>query len=143
MRPLKIILSALIATIISMVLHTVAALVEMPYYLMANYFSVWSKLMMPTAGPPPTSFYVYSAVFALIGYLLFALVYNVVKSSLPGKAWKKGLLYGLLVFAVASVPSSLSLVLLINLPVGLVGLWAAEGLIMSLFAGLVTAGINR
>ena len=45
--------------IIALIVHWIFAYVGMDYYLDPAYFPVWSKLMMPTAGPPPASFLYY------------------------------------------------------------------------------------
>ena len=92
--------------------------------------------MMPTEGPPGTNFFVLSAVFNFITGLIFSLVYLAVNKGLkPKQATKKGVLYGVLFFCVAGIPTTLSLILLINLPLTLLLVWALESFIIYLIAG--------
>ena len=100
--------------------------------------------MMPTAGPPPVSFYLYSLVFSIITGMLIAYVYTIVRSSFKQKSLvKKGLFYGLLVFLVGALPSTLGMILLINLPVMLLVAWAIESLIILLLTGMILAKLIK
>lgn len=138
----KTILAAVVFTIIAQLVHSIFAFIGMDYYLKEAYFPVWSKLMMPTVGPPPSTFYLYSLLFGLISALIYAYVYNWLKGCLEGKTpVERGLCYGLVLFFLGSVPGYLSLVLLINLPLGLIGLWAIEGLLVNLAGGIAIVKI--
>ncbi len=142
--PCKIFLFGVIYAVIAQVIHTLGAFVTMPYYMIEEYFPVWSKIMMPTAGPPPVSFYLYSLVFSIITGMLIAYVYTIVRSSFKQKSLvKKGLFYGLLVFLVGALPSTLGMILLINLPVMLLVAWAIESLIILLLTGMILAKLIK
>ncbi len=135
---------AVMYVVISQLVFMLGAYADMAYYMDPAYYSVWSKLMMPSAGPPPIEFTATSVAFGIISGLLFALVYSVVKGSVPGKEWgNKGLMYGFLVFLIAGIPSTLSLLLLINLPPGLVLSWMLQGFVTYLLAGLVAAKLLK
>lgn len=126
--------------IIALIVHWIFAYVGMDYYLDPAYFPVWSKLMMPTAGPPPASFLYYSLTFNIISGILFAFVYTVLGSCVPGKKFIiRGLVYGFLVFLVGAIPGYLATYLLINLPPELIALWAVESLIIYSIGGMVVA----
>lgn len=100
--------------------------------------------MMPGAGPPPAEFTYYSLAFTFLGMLLFTIVYLIIKNGVPAASLlKKGLTYGFLVFLVATIPGMLSLILLINLPLALVGLWTVESLIIMLVSGMAMAKIVK
>ena len=123
----KVILTAAIFTAISYVIHMIEAFLTIKYYMMPEYFGVWSKLMMPTAGPPPIEFTIISAVLSFVSGLLFALVYAVVKGSVPGKGWKnKGLMYGFLIFLVAGIPTTFMIDRNGNIKTSFVGLRKRE-----------------
>ncbi len=140
----RIVLAGAIFMAISYVIHMLGAFVDMGYYTDPNYFKIWSKLMMPTAGPPPMEFTLYSLLFSLIGGILFALVYYYVKDAIKIKgAVKKGLFYGLLIVLIALIPGSLSMILLFNLPLLLVVSWAVQGAIVYLLSGMVTAKLFK
>lgn len=140
----KLMLSAVLFLVIAQIIHSLCAFLGMCYYMDPTYCQVWSKIMIPTPGPPPPSFMLYSILFNFIGGLLFSLVYVVIKSGVPGTSnIKKGLMYGLLIFLVAGIPGSLALILLINLPLCLISLWLVEGLIIDLLGGIIVVGINK
>jgi hypothetical protein len=74
---------------------------------------------------------------------IFVYAYVLLKKSVPGKDWpSKGINYGILLFLLSTVPSTFSLLLMINLPPLLTLDWALEGLVISLAGGLVTAKLN-
>jgi len=138
-----VILAAIIITIVEQVVHTLGAIATMGFYLDPAYFAVWSKLMMPAAGPPPVEFYYASLALGFVTSLIFVYAYTLLKKSVPGKGWTgRGVNYGILLFLLSTVPSTFSLLLLINLPPLLVVDWALEGLVVSLAGGLVTAKLN-
>ncbi|RZN39816.1 MAG: hypothetical protein EFT35_03565 [Methanophagales archaeon ANME-1-THS] len=126
--------------IIALIIHTLFAFVSMDFYGDPAYLPVWSKLMMPTAGPPPASFLYYSLSFNIISGILFALVYTVIGSCVPGERFvSRGLMYGFLIFLVGAIPGYFALYLLINLPTILIALWAVESLLLYLIGGIVVA----
>ena len=138
----KIILAAIVFMIVAQVIHTIESMLTMNYYTDPAYATVWSKIMMPTAGPPPTEFYYYSLTFIFITGLFFTVVYTVFEKSVPGNTFvKKGLMYGLLMWLVGGLSGSLAMVLLINLPIDLIAYWTVSGLIIDLLAGIAIAKI--
>ncbi len=140
----KLILAAIVFMIIAQVIHTIEAQVTMNYYTDPAYFAVWSKIMMPTAGPPPVEFYYYSLTFTFITGLIFAGIYAVIAKGIPGKTLaKKGLIYGLLIWLISGIASALSMFLLINLPIDLIAYWTVTGLIINLIAGVAVSKILK
>jgi hypothetical protein len=136
----RIIVAGILYGIIALIIHSMFAFVSMDFYLDPAYFPVWSKIMTPTAGPPPVSFLYYSLTFNIISGILFALVYTIIGSCVPGKRFtSRGLMYGFLVFLVGAIPGYFALYLLINLPTVLIALWAVESLILCLIGGMVVA----
>ncbi len=135
----KVLLGGVIFAVIAQIIHSIGAFATMSYYTLPDYFTVWSKLMMPTAGPPPTSFYVYSLLFNLITGLLLIAGYIWVEGSLKSHGWKKGAKFGLLLFLLAGIPGALGMFLTINLPVALVVSWAIEGLVIGVLSGMCFA----
>jgi hypothetical protein len=128
--------------IVAQVIHTIESMLTMNYYTDPAYFTVWSKIMMPTTGSPPTEFYYYSLTFSFIAGLLFTVVYTIFEKSVPGNTFvKKGLMYGLLMWLVGGLSGSLAMVLLINLPIDLIAYWTVSGLIVDLIAGIAITKI--
>lgn len=140
----KIVLAAVVFTIIAQIVHSIGAYMTMDYYLDPNYFAVWSNIMMPTAGPPPAEFYYYSIAFNFITGLIFAFIYTKVKDVIKSKKiWMVGKKYGIGVWLIASVPGALSMHLLINLPAMLIVTWSISSLIVYVLAGIATAKIMK
>jgi len=139
----RIIGAGIVFAIIAQVMHTIEAFLTMNYYTMPDYFAVWSKVMMPTAGPPPMEFYVISIVFGIITGVIFAAVYSMFKDNVPGAGTKKGLCYGGILFLVAGIPFGLTMYLLINLPMMLLVWWNIFSLIIYLIGGIVIEKIVR
>ena len=138
-----VVAAGIVYAVISMVVNTLWAFIDMPYYLMQEYFAVWSKLMMPTAGPPGVEFYVASFVFTLVAGLIFAGVYSRVKASIRDKGIRKGLRFGFGIFLISVIPGMFSLYLLINLPTMLIVSWTVSGLVTSLLGGIVIERLVR
>ena len=140
----RIIIAAIVFAIIAQVLHTVESMLTMDFYMDPEYFGVWSKLLMPTAGPPPAEFFYASVISSLIIALIYAVVYDVVKGSLPGKTFiKKGLQYGIILFMIVQIPGLLGMYLLVNLPTLLLVYWGISSLVISLIGGIAFAKIIK
>jgi len=140
----RILAVAILYAIVGEIVMTLGAFLDMSYYFDPAYFGVWSKIMMPAAGPPPLEFYYFGIAFQLVAGFLFAIVYRVIKGSVPGKGWKnKGLMYGFLIFLAAGIPMTMTLFLLINLPVGLLLSWMLQNLVVYLIMGLVAAKLVK
>ena len=133
----KIVLGGILFTIISEVIHTLEAFLTMKYYLMPDYFAVWSKVMMPTAGPPPMSFYYYSIAFTLIVGLVFAAAYSILQRGIPAKGFGKGIHFGVLLYMISGVPFTTTTFLLVNLPLGLLVVWNISTFIIYLISGKI------
>jgi len=121
-----------------------SSILSMSYYTNPTYLGIWSKIMMPGAGAPPMSFYYYSLGFNILAGVFFAVVFSALACCIGGKdKTKKGALFGLAIFLVAGLPGLLSMYLLINLPLALIIIWAFEGLIINLIAGVAVAHIIK
>jgi hypothetical protein len=119
-------------------------MLTMDFYMDEAYFAVWSKLMMPTAGPPPSEFYIASITSAVIIALIYAAAYDMLKNSLPGKTdLMKGMKYGILLFVLVQIPGLLGMWLLINLPALLLVYWGIGSLVMLLIGGIAIAKIVK
>jgi len=138
----KIIFAAIAYVVIAELVNIFTASATTSYYIDPNYFSVWSTLMMPSAGPPPVMFFYYSIAFAFITGLIFSFVYSKVGKILHEKdALGKGLRYGLGLFFVAGIPFFLTTLLLINVPFALLVIWLSTNLIVYLLSGISIAKI--
>ncbi|MFA6447354.1 MAG: hypothetical protein WCW31_03825 [Patescibacteria group bacterium] len=139
----KVALSALIFMVIASIIRQIEALLTMNYYTLPEYFSVWSKSMMPTAGPPPASFMIMSLAFAFVTGFVLAAFYNFIKDGIPGGYIKKVTWFTLIIFVLAFVMFALPLFLMINLPIGLQITWLISTFIIFFLNSLVFAKLIK
>lgn len=135
-NPIRFFLTTVGMTLVAQAFHSIGAFVEMGYYKDPQYFPVWSKLMMPTAGPPPASFFLYSLALGFIGWFFFLAVFRVVRDGIPVEdPTVKGLYYGIMIFLAGNLGQSLGMGLIVNLPYGLLFLWTVESMLIYLVNG--------
>ena len=84
MKYLKLIIAVIIMTVIAQIVHGIGASFGMSYYTNPDFFPVWSKIMMPSNGPPPASFFYWSLGLGFISWILFAAIYSTIKNGVPG-----------------------------------------------------------
>ncbi|MCL5438633.1 MAG: hypothetical protein M1268_01445 [Patescibacteria group bacterium] len=119
----KVFIAAILYTVIAMLARQVEAILTIDYYKMPDYFGVWSKTMMPNAGPPPASFLGISLLFTFIGGLVLAIFYNYIKGLLPEKLLKRAFSYTEIVVVLILVLSYFPMYMLFNLPFTLLVIW--------------------
>ncbi len=144
----KLVLSAIAYAAISQIVHTAGAFLDMSYYTDPANFALWSRLMMPSQGPPGAEFYLLSVVFALIIGLIFTYAYKITRQAFASKRafradryWEVGLKFGLFLFIFTGFTGTLSMYLLFAIPFGLLFSWALQSLVASLAAGVAFARI--
>jgi len=133
----KVVLAALLYLVIATVVHQIETALTMRYYLMPEYFGVWSKVMMPKAGPPPTGFFLTSLVFSFIGGLVLASFYDLAKDFLGKSCCSKTCGFVCWTVALSLVFFSLPAYLLLNLPLMLLVVWFISGAVILYLAALV------
>jgi hypothetical protein len=114
---------ALLYAVCTMVIRNIEAMLTMDFYKMPQYFGVWSKFMMPTAGPPPPGFFVVSLIFTFTSGLSIAMVYYYLKQYLPQKMKERIFLFADLLIATSFIFFTLPSFLLFNLPYQLLISW--------------------
>ena len=119
----KVVLSAILFTIIAFIIRQVETILTMNYYKMPEYFGVWSKTMMPKAGPPPTSFMITSLVFTFVTGISIALIYYYLKDHLPKEKKKRIFYFADLMIGTSFVFFTLPVYLMFNVPLGLLISW--------------------
>lgn len=126
----KVALFALIFTILSFAIHQIEALLTLNYYMMPQYFGVWSKLMMPSAGPPPLTFMITSLIFNLATGACLALVYYYLKDHLPKDGKRRVFYFADLMIGTSFVFFTLPVYLMFNVPFGLLISWFISSFII-------------
>jgi len=137
----KIILVGLIYTVFTTLIHQLEAVLSMKYYQMPQYFGVWSKLMMPKAGPPPPEFFITSLIFTFYSGISLALVYYYIKDLLPKLFWKRVFLFADLMVAASFIFFTIPSYLLFNLPYQLILSWFVSSFVILLLTSLTLVKI--
>jgi hypothetical protein len=119
----KILLVGVIFTVISFIIRQIEAILTLKYYMMPQYFGVWSKLMMPTAGPPPASFMITSLIFTFVTGVSIALIYYYLRNHLPPVGFKRAFYFADILVGTSFVFFTLPTYLMFNVPVGLLVWW--------------------
>lgn len=129
---MKLLITSVIYTIIAVIVHQIEAFLTMNYYMMPEYFGVWSKLMMPKAGPPPMEFYITSLVITFVSGVSLSLVYYYIRDMLPKDFAKRVFLFADLTIGLGFIFFTLPVYLLFNLPLGLLIAWFISSFIILL-----------
>ena len=125
-----VVLSGSIYTVIATVIHQLEAFASMRYYTDPAYLGVWSKLMMPVAGPPPVSFFITSTVLTLVTGISLAVVYYYVRNMLPKHEMKRTFYFADILVSLSVVFFTLPTYLMFNIPVGLLVSWFISSFII-------------
>ncbi len=139
----KVLITSIIYTVIAFIVRQAEAVLTMGYYTDPNYFGVWSKLMMPAAGPPPASFMITSFVFTFVTGLSLALVYYYIRSHLPQNMMQRTFYFADLMVATSFIFFTLPVYLLFNVPLGLLITWFVTTFIILLSEAFVLVKIIK
>lgn len=139
----KVLLGGILFAILATTVHSIESFLTMNYYLIPDYFSVWSKLMMPNAGPPPTSFFITSILFSFLTGIVLAIFYDLIKEKLARTYIQKSVCFTAVVVTLATVFFTLPVLLLINIPIGLQVSWFFTSVIIFLLTSFIFAKILK
>jgi len=126
----KIFISGLIYLVFTTVIRQIEVILTMKYYLMPQYFGVWSQLMMPNIGPPPPSFIITSLTFTFASGLSLGIIYYYVRNLLPKQFWHRVTYFADLMIGTSFVFFTLPAYLLFNLPFQLLLSWFISGFVI-------------
>ncbi|MBU0532675.1 hypothetical protein KKG31_04255 [Patescibacteria group bacterium] len=135
----QLIFSGLVFMIVAFIVHTIGSMLTMDYYTNPAYFCYWSELMMPSNGPPGMEFFVASLIVNFAIGVTYAGGYFMLKKAIPGKEYMKGVNFGLLLFLLIALPYTLTSVLLLSFPLGLLIAWTLENLVIYVLGGAAFA----
>lgn len=136
-KPFRVLTASIAFLIVAQVLHNIGSAISSSYFTHPQYYHLWNPLMISNSNAGfGIYFFVTNIAFGFISALLFVIVYTVVGRGLNGGP-EKGIHFGMLVFLVATVPGSLSLFLLLNLPGEIIVLWAFQNLVLYVVGGLL------
>jgi len=133
----KVLTAGFVYLIIAFIIRQVEAILTMNYYTMPEYFGVWSKVMMPKAGPPPPSFFITSLLFSFLTGVGLAVFYDWIKSLLPKDKWSRIFCFTCLITGLSFIFFSLTAFLLFNLPFMLLVWWFVSSVIIFFLTAMV------
>lgn len=139
----KLLLTSVIFTVVAFILHQIEAILMMKYYVDPQYFGVWSKVMMPSAGPPPPSFMITSLIFSFVTGVSVTLIYYYLKGHLPKEERKRILYFADLMAATSFLFSTLPMYLMFNVPVALLISWFISNFIILTIGSFVMVKIIK
>lgn len=139
----KFVTSGFLYAIVATFLHQTEALLTMKYYLMPEYFGVWSKLMMPKAGPPPAEFFITSIVFSVVTGMGVTAIYYYLRDHLPENKTKRIFYFADLMVGTSFIFSTLPIYLMFNVPTALLGIWFITNFIILTIGSWVIVKINN
>lgn len=125
----KVLLLGFLFTIISVVVRQVEMSLTMGYYTDPRYFGVWSRLMMPVAGPPPAEFFIISTIATFFTGIAITIIYYYLKEYLPKGYYHRSFFFADLLVATSFVFFTLPTLLLFNVPWSLVAIWFVSSFI--------------
>jgi cellulose synthase/poly-beta-1,6-N-acetylglucosamine synthase-like glycosyltransferase len=136
MNTKRLIVAGIVASVLFLVLD--AALGTAGGFIGAQVFG------LPVEQPPGfEAKLTYGLIFELINGFMLAVIYAVIHPSLPGRGWKKGISYGLIVWGLRVVMWAFSTYMMTDMaPVSIV-INAVTGLIEVLILGIVIAVIYK
>ena len=137
----KTLLVGLLYTVFAVVVRQVETAFAMPYYIDPTRFGLWSRLMMPNAGPPPAEFMIMSFVFTFATGISIAVIYYYLKDMLPKKFLKRAFFFADLMIGFSFIFFTLPTYLLFNVPLGLHVIWFISTFIILVFVSFVSVKI--
>jgi hypothetical protein len=137
----KTLLVGILYTVFAAIVRQVETMLTMPYYLDPTHFGLWSKLMMPKAGPPPAEFMMMSVVITLATGISIAVIYYYIKEMLPKKTTKRVFFFADLMIGFSFIFFTLPTYMLFNIPMGLLVSWFISTFVILLFASIISVKI--
>lgn len=126
----KVLLVAVVYSVIAVIVHQVEAMLTMGYYMNPSYAGLWSKLMMPKAGPPPAEFMIISTVITFVTGVSLAVIYYYLRDHLPKGSKKRALYFADLMVATSFIFFTLPSYLMFNVPIGILVSWFISSFII-------------
>jgi hypothetical protein len=137
----KVFLCGLIYTLITTIIHFLELSLTMKYYLMAEYYGVWSKLMMPNAGPPTADFFITLIILTFVSGISLSLIYYYIRDMLPKYFTERVFFFADLCVGFSFIFFTLPAYLLLNIPVGLLVSWFISNFIILVSAAFILVKI--
>ena len=135
MKNFKVGLTGLLTGVVLFVLGNLGFFATKGFYIQDGP-GLWKTMPMP-------GWLIQLFLWNLVTGILFAMMYELVKTALPPGRVASGFVYGLLLWLVGTTPGMISIHLTIAMPTALVLTWWIQGLVSNVIIGWVYAGILR
>jgi hypothetical protein len=129
--------------VIATVLQQIEVMFTMSYYKDPAYFGLWSKLMMPTQGPPPLAFFAISLLFTFATGCTLAAVFEFMSPLFGKQFWGKVIGFTDIMVGLTIVFSLFPIYLLLNVPLGLLGWWLVTSWVTTLVSAMAFAKLTK
>lgn len=139
----KLLLVAGIYTVVAIIIRQIEAVLTMKYYMMPEYFGVWSKIMMPTVGPPPIDFFLSSAVITFATGLSITIIYYYMRDILPKDPKTRTFYFADILIGTSFVFFTLPVYLLFDVPWQLLVSWFVTTFIILLIGSYTIVKIIK
>jgi hypothetical protein len=84
-----------------------------------------------------------SNVIGIVRGILFALVFAILYKGIPGKGVNKGMLYGVLVWAVGALPGIATMPFYMTIATTVVVYWIIQSLVLSVISGAIVGALYK
>lgn len=139
----RVLFCAVLYTVVSTIIRQVEAVLTMKYYLMPQYFGVWSRIMMPSHGPPPPEFFITSTVFSICTGISLCMIYYYLKPMLPSDERIRILYFADILIGTSFIFFTIPSYLLFNLPLGLLISWFISSFVILVSASFIIVKILK
>jgi uncharacterized membrane protein len=139
----KVFLIALLYTIIATVIRQLEMIWTLKYYMTPQYFGVWSKLMMPSNGPPPFEFMVTSMILTFASGMALTIIYYYLRDYLPKGFWHRATFFADVLVSTSFIFFTLPVYLLFNVPLALLGYWFVSTFVVLLLTSILIVKIIK
>ena len=126
-------------TVVAVVLQQIEVIFTMSYYTDPSLAGLWSKTMMPSAGPPPFAFFVQSVLFTFATGVTLAAVFEFMKPLFGKSYWARVIGFTDIMVGLMIVFGFFPMYLLLNIPLGLIVWWFVTGWITVFIAAMIFA----
>lgn len=139
----NVLISGSIAAVCTILLLQIEAVFTMKWYMDPAYFSVWSTVMLPNAGPPPAAFYGISLLFTLATACTMAAVFDFMKTLFGKGYWQRVIGFTDIMVGLMIVFMYFPMYLMVRLPLPLLGVWLMTGFVSVFVSAMIFAGRLR
>jgi len=131
----KIVVGGLLAALVLVIVSFVFGSLSANMYVMSPA-GMWKSMM-------GQRFFLKMVIYDIVVGLILSYVYSILKSSVPGSGLQKGVIFGLLVWLVGSVPGLGMTFLTMNIRNKLLIIWLINGLVNYVCAGAAVEFVDE